>query len=67
MSAGLNIAIASFCQKKADQLENSDASMPESGDVIGFPEAVLTPFLQSASLKRLKYCGGSYVASVNQI
>ncbi|XP_020589083.1 protein downstream neighbor of Son-like [Phalaenopsis equestris] len=67
LSTGLNIALESFCQEKPDQLGIDDASMPESGDVLGLPEAAFVPCLQSASLRRLKYCEGSFIAYVNQI
>ncbi|PKU72590.1 uncharacterized protein LOC110111729 isoform X2 [Dendrobium catenatum] len=67
LSAGLNIALEFFCQNKPDQLGNSDASVPGSADALGLPEAALAPCLLSASLSRLKFCNGSYIANVTQI
>ncbi|KAG0477092.1 hypothetical protein HPP92_013933 [Vanilla planifolia] len=60
LSLGLNIALDSF-------YKNTDTMLPQSGDALGLPEAVVSPRLQSASLKRLKYCKGFYTAVINEL
>lgn len=66
LSNGLNIALDFFCRKN-DQPGNSDTSLPVGGDVLDLPEAALDLRLQQASLKRLRYFNGSYIAYVTEI
>ncbi|KAK8961433.1 hypothetical protein KSP40_PGU015915 [Platanthera guangdongensis] len=67
LSNGLNVALEPLC-RKTDEVGNSDASLPASGDALHLPEAALDPRLQYACLKRLRYsCEGSYTAYVTEI
>ena len=65
MSIGLNVGLDDVvCQEGADD----DAKVNErsrSSCVFGIPDAIYSPHLRSASLKGLKYCNGSYTASLS--
>ncbi|URD97052.1 downstream neighbor of Son [Musa troglodytarum] len=53
-SAGLNVALDTICCDSDD-------------DALGIPDAVLTPRLGGATLRRLKYTDGAFVANVTPI
>ena len=65
-SVGLNVALKSTWEK----LESKDAaseSMQNRSNTFGIPEAIVTSCLSSCSLKGLKYCDGSYTASLHPV
>ncbi|XP_010263111.1 PREDICTED: protein downstream neighbor of Son [Nelumbo nucifera] len=62
ISIGLNVALDTDCQK-TDTKTEACKSLPES-NTFNVPKAVVAPCLQSASLRGLKYCNGSYTASL---
>ncbi|KAG0483717.1 hypothetical protein HPP92_011801 [Vanilla planifolia] len=70
MSLGLNIALEPFYQK-IDQSGNSDTSSKSGSSndntLLPLPEAVVSPCLQSAALKRLNYCKGGYTSFISQL
>ncbi|KAK1257527.1 hypothetical protein QJS04_geneDACA023802 [Acorus gramineus] len=65
LSLGLNIALGSANHKSNPPNESTDSSSRD--DTFGIPEAVVVPHLRSASLRALKYSGGSLAASVNPV
>ncbi|XP_058105723.1 uncharacterized protein LOC131249153 [Magnolia sinica] len=66
ISSGLNIALDAVSLKSDPRPESNKGSM-ESCNAFGIPEAAITPFLRSSSLRSLKYSDGSYVASLSPV
>ncbi|CAM0147279.1 unnamed protein product [Urochloa decumbens] len=58
LSMGLNAAIKSMTAAQPETVPSTDGGVP----VGGIPDAVLVPSLHSASLRRLSYTDGEYVA-----
>ncbi|KAM7499997.1 hypothetical protein LguiA_024411 [Lonicera macranthoides] len=66
MSIGLNVGLDDVVCQEADD----DAKVDERSRricVFGVPDAIYSPHLRSASLKGLKYCNGSYTASLSRL
>ncbi|KAK1288706.1 hypothetical protein QJS10_CPB19g01274 [Acorus calamus] len=66
LSLGLNIALGSANHKSNPPNESTDSSSRDE-NTFGIPKAVVVPHLRSASLRALKYSGGSLAASVNPV
>ncbi|CAK7342145.1 unnamed protein product [Dovyalis caffra] len=64
-SIGLNVALETACEKP-DQAEAVEG-LEESSHAFGIPEATVAPCLRSGFLKGLKYCDGSYMASLSPV
>ncbi|KAB5552901.1 hypothetical protein DKX38_010212 [Salix brachista] len=62
-SIGLNVALETACEKP-DQAAAAEG-LQESSHAFGIPEATVAPCLSSGFLKGLKYCDGSYTASLS--
>uniref|UniRef100_A0A6N2MSK7 Protein downstream neighbor of Son n=1 Tax=Salix viminalis TaxID=40686 RepID=A0A6N2MSK7_SALVM len=62
-SIGLNVALET-AGEKPDQAAAAEG-LQESSHAFGIPEATVAPCLSSGFLKGLKYCGGSYTASLS--
>ncbi|KAF9680768.1 hypothetical protein SADUNF_Sadunf06G0155900 [Salix dunnii] len=62
-SIGLNVALETACEKP-DQAAAAEG-LQESSHAFGIPEATVAPCLGSGFLKGLKYCDGSYTASLS--
>ncbi|KAJ6361971.1 hypothetical protein OIU78_002388 [Salix suchowensis] len=62
-SIGLNVALETACEKP-DQATAAEG-LQESSHAFGIPEATVAPCLSSGFLKGLKYCDGSYTASLS--
>jgi hypothetical protein len=62
-SIGLNAALETACEKP-DQAAAVEG-LQESSHAFGIPEATVAPCLGSGFLKGLKYCDGSYTASLS--
>ncbi|KAG6770291.1 hypothetical protein POTOM_025968 [Populus tomentosa] len=62
-SIGLNVALETACEKP-DQAAAVEG-LQESSHAFGIPEATVAPCLGSGFLKGLKYCDGSYTASLS--
>ncbi|XP_038977709.1 protein downstream neighbor of Son-like isoform X4 [Phoenix dactylifera] len=65
-SVGLNAALDSVCHKSSVPGE-TDKPLLDSVDAFGIREAVLDPCLSAASLRRLKFSNGAYVAYIDPI
>ncbi|KAL1353485.1 protein downstream neighbor of Son [Arachis ipaensis] len=65
-SIGLNVALKSICEKLKSE-DVSSESMQNRSKILGIPEAAVTSSLWSSSLKGLKYCDGSYTASLSPV
>ncbi|XP_015969241.1 uncharacterized protein LOC107492705 [Arachis duranensis] len=65
-SIGLNVALKSICEKLKSE-DVSIESMQNRSKILGIPEAAVTSSLWSSSLKGLKYCDGSYTASLSAV
>ncbi|KAF5734002.1 protein downstream neighbor of Son [Tripterygium wilfordii] len=65
-STGLNVALGTFSEK-SDSLAASDEHCLESSCAFGIAEARVVPCLHSGILKSLKYCNGSYTASLSPV
>ena len=64
-SVGLNVALDSVCHKS--NVPEMDKPLPDSVDAFGIQEAVLDPRLSAASLRRLKFSNGDYMAYMDPI
>ncbi|KAJ6743136.1 DOWNSTREAM NEIGHBOR OF SON [Salix viminalis] len=62
-SIGLNVALET-AGEKPDQAAAAEG-LQESSHAFGIPEATVAPCLSSGFLKGLKYCDGSYTASLS--
>ncbi|XP_042503567.1 protein downstream neighbor of Son [Macadamia integrifolia] len=62
LSIGLNVALDSVSCKSDPQTEGE--GLLEYTNAFGVPESMVDPRLHSASLRGLKYCDGSYTASL---
>ncbi|KAJ6382372.1 hypothetical protein OIU77_030927 [Salix suchowensis] len=62
-SIGLNVALETACEKP-DQATAAEG-LQESSHAFGILEATVAPCLSSGFLKGLKYCDGSYTASLS--
>ncbi|RDX97038.1 Protein downstream neighbor of Son [Mucuna pruriens] len=65
-SIGLNVALKSTCEKSESKAADSE-SLQDSISSFGIPEAVVTSRLCSCSLKGVRYCDGSYTASLSPV
>ncbi|WCJ34137.1 Protein downstream neighbor of Son [Euphorbia peplus] len=65
-SIGLNVALKKFTNK-IDSKDLSSKDLQEFSSSSGFPEALITPCLDSGFLKGLKYCNSSYTASLSPL
>ena len=65
-SVGLNVALKSTCEKSESEAAGSE-SLQNCRGTFGMPDATVTPCLRSCSLKGLKYCNGSYTASLSPV
>ncbi|THU74874.1 hypothetical protein C4D60_Mb04t38000 [Musa balbisiana] len=63
MSAGLNVALNSICCDNDVPKQPINASV-DTDDALGIPDAVLIPRLCGASLRRLKYTDGAFIANI---
>ncbi|KAJ6691332.1 hypothetical protein OIU74_015932 [Salix koriyanagi] len=62
-SIGLNVALETACEKP-DQAAAAEG-LQESNHAFDIPQATVAPCLGSGFLKGLKYCDGSYTASLS--
>lgn len=65
-SIGLNVALKSTCEKLESKAASSE-SLRDCSSTFGISEAVVTSSLCSCTLKCIKYCEGSYTASVSPV
>lgn len=65
-SIGLNVALKSTREKSESKAAGSE-SLQDCSCTFGVPEAVVTSCLCSCSLKGVKYCNGSYTASLSPV
>ncbi|TKY61886.1 downstream neighbor of Son [Spatholobus suberectus] len=65
-SIGLNAALKSTCEKSESKADGSE-SLQDCRSTFGIPEAVVTSRLCSCSLKGVRYCDGSYTASLSPV
>ncbi|XP_061372099.1 uncharacterized protein LOC133314617 [Gastrolobium bilobum] len=65
-SIGLNVALKSTCEKSKSTAAGSENLQNFSG-TFGIPEAVVASCLWSSSIKGVKYCDGSYTASLSPV
>ncbi|XP_004494284.1 uncharacterized protein [Cicer arietinum] len=66
VSIGLNVALKSTCEKSESNAAGSE-SFQDCSSTFGIPEAAVAPFLCSCTLKSVKYCDGSYIASLSPV
>lgn len=65
-SVSLNVALGAVCEKSDTQAMAGEGSQG-SCNAFGFPGAIVSPSLHSGFLKGLKYCNGSYTASLSPV
>ncbi|KAJ1392750.1 Donson [Sesbania bispinosa] len=65
-SIGFNVALKSTCEKSDSKSAGSE-SLQDCSATFGISEAVVMPSLWSCSLKGVKYCDGSYTASLSPV
>ncbi|XP_064962945.1 uncharacterized protein LOC103974649 isoform X2 [Musa acuminata AAA Group] len=63
MSAGLNVALNCLCCDNDVPKQSINPSV-DTDDALGIPDAVLIPGLSGASLRRLKYTDGAFIANI---
>lgn len=66
VSSGLNVALKSTCEKSESKAAGSE-SLRGCSNSFGIPEAAVTSSLCSCTLKSVKYCDGSYIASLSPV
>ncbi|KAK2364531.1 downstream neighbor of Son [Trifolium repens] len=66
VSIGLNVALKSTGEKSESKASDSE-SLRDGGNSFGIPEAAVTSSLYSCTLKSVKYCDGSYIASLSPV
>ncbi|CAI8614973.1 unnamed protein product [Vicia faba] len=66
VSSGLNVALKSTCEKSESKSAGSE-SFRDCSNSFGIPEAAVTSSLCSCTLKSVKYCDGSYIASLSPV
>ncbi|KAB5519591.1 hypothetical protein DKX38_023910 [Salix brachista] len=64
-SIGLNVALKTAGEKPDEAA--AVEGLQESSHSFGIPEAIVAPCLRSGFLKGLKFCDGSYVASLSPV
>ncbi|XP_065857624.1 uncharacterized protein [Euphorbia lathyris] len=65
-SIGLNVALKTFTEK-IDSKGLCSKDLQDFSSSLGFPEATITPCLDSGFLKGLKYCNSSYTACLSPL
>lgn len=63
-SIGLNVSLDNVCQKSVPEAKAGEV-FDKNKCVFGIPNTTISPQLRSAYLKGLKYCNGSYTASLS--
>ncbi|KAI5425230.1 uncharacterized protein LOC127125502 [Lathyrus oleraceus] len=66
VSIGLNAALKSSCEKSESKSPGSE-SFRDCSNSFGIPEAAVMSSLCSCTLKSVKYCDGSYLASLSPV
>ncbi|MCL7039476.1 hypothetical protein MKW94_013217 [Papaver nudicaule] len=66
-AVGLNVAFDAISKKSDVEINESNKDLPAIDGPFGVSEAVLVPYLRSASLRGLKYSNGSYTAALSPI
>lgn len=65
-SIGLNVALKSTSEKSESKVASSE-NLQDRRSTFGIPEAVVMSRLCSSSLKGVRYCDGSYTASLSRV
>ncbi|XP_017977863.1 PREDICTED: protein downstream neighbor of Son [Theobroma cacao] len=65
-SVGLNIALATACEKADSEATVAEDSQ-ETAYAFGIPKVVVSPYLLAGLLKGLNYCNGSYAVSLSPV
>lgn len=65
-SIGLNVALKSTSEKSESKVGSSE-NLQDRRSTFGIPEAVVMSRLCSSSLKGVRYCDGSYTASLSRV